>query len=165
MENNALLEHLAWHETLDMHELVAFQSIGLMKLKKTYPDITDPELKQLYQEAINGLSNNVTELLEFYPLAPRAQGNDDLRDDYLPFHAGDLLALFKTGVKNYSIAITETATPSLRAVLKKHLIQGVDTHAKIFNYMYKKGFYPSYNLERLLQNDVNLASKALNEPF
>lgn len=26
--------HLAWHETLDLHELVAFQTIGLMKLKK-----------------------------------------------------------------------------------------------------------------------------------
>ncbi|MCM3716528.1 spore coat protein [Alkalihalobacillus oceani] len=165
MENNSAPEHLAWHETLDMHELVASQSIGLMKIKKTYPDITDPELKQLYKEAINGLSNNVAELLEFYPLAPRSPEEDDFRNEQIPFHAGDLLALFKSGVRNYSIAITETATPSLRAVLKKQLIQGIDTHAKIFTYMYKNGFYPAYNLERLLQNDVNLASKALNEPF
>ena len=27
---------LAWHETLDMHELVAFQANGLMTLKKSY---------------------------------------------------------------------------------------------------------------------------------
>jgi spore coat protein F len=26
--------HLAWHETLEIHELVAFQVIGLFKLKK-----------------------------------------------------------------------------------------------------------------------------------
>lgn len=26
--------HLAWHETLDLHELVAFQAIGLIELKK-----------------------------------------------------------------------------------------------------------------------------------
>lgn len=29
-------QHLAWHETLEIHELVAFQSISLMKLKKAY---------------------------------------------------------------------------------------------------------------------------------
>ncbi len=38
-------------------------------------------------------------------------------------------------------------------------------HAKIFNYMYERSYYPSYNLERLLENDVKLANKALNQPF
>lgn len=61
--------HLAWHETLDMHELVAFQTIGLIKLKR----------------------------------------------------AGDLLGMAKTLVRNYAIAITETATPKLREVLQKQI--------------------------------------------
>ncbi len=39
---NPSTHYLAWHETLEIHELVAFQSIGLMKLKKAYPKVTDP---------------------------------------------------------------------------------------------------------------------------
>ncbi|RKL67036.1 spore coat protein [Salipaludibacillus neizhouensis] len=157
-------DHLAWHETLEIHELTAFQSIGLMKLKKAYPEVTDPALKELYTHAINGLSTNIRELLEFYPLAPRSDEDDDeFRNAETPFYAGDLLVLFKTGVRNYAIAITETATPAVRKVLKQQLIRAIDTHAKVFNYMYEKSYYPSYNLEQLLQNDINLANKALNK--
>ena len=131
MENNhsnARPQHLAWHETLEIHELTAFQAIGLMKLKKVYPEVTNPALKELYNQAITGLSTNIRELLEFYPLAPRSEEGEN-RNDSLPFYAGDLLALFKTSVRNYSIAITETATPALRHVLKKQLNAAIDTHA------------------------------------
>ena len=158
-------QHLAWHETLEIHELVAFQSIGLMKLKKVYGEITDSTLKNLYSQAISGLTTNIGELLEFYPMAPRSNSEEETRNDNLPFYAGDLLAFFKTGVRNYAIAITETATPALRNVLKKHLITTIDTHAKVFQYMHGKSYYPAYDLERLLQNDVTLATKALNQPF
>jgi spore coat protein F len=34
--------HLAWHETLELHELVAAQSNALMKLKKAYPKVKIP---------------------------------------------------------------------------------------------------------------------------
>lgn len=67
-----LPEHLAWHETLEIHELVAFQAIGLMKLKKTLPEIDCPELRNLYQQTINGISQNIRELLEFYPIGPKS---------------------------------------------------------------------------------------------
>ena len=40
-------QHLAWHETLEIHELVAFQANGLIKLKKTYRSIHDAQLKKL----------------------------------------------------------------------------------------------------------------------
>jgi spore coat protein F len=167
MENNPSAlrpQHLAWHETLEIHELTAFQSIGLMKLKKALPEVTDSELRALYTQAINGLSSNIVELLEFYPMAPR-ENHRDLREDNIPFYAGDLLALFKTGVRNYAIAITETATPGLRSVLKVHLNRAIDTHAKVYNYMYSRNYYPSYNLQQLLQNDVSIAQKALSQPF
>lgn len=158
--------HLAWHETLEIHELIAFQSIGLIKLKKAFPEITDPVLKNLYSEAIKGLSKNIQELLRFYPMAPKADREDEeIREDLLPFYAGDLLALFKTGVRNYSIAITETATPALRSVLKQHLLATIDIHAKVYSFMYSKGLYPSYQFDKLLQNDVNLAHKALRSPY
>ncbi len=96
-------------------------------------------------------------------MAPHPGHSSNYRDGDLPFYAGDVLALFKTGVRNYAIAITETATPALRAVLKKHLNNAVDMHAAIYSYMYQNGYYPSYDLNKLLKNDVNLANKALDE--
>ncbi|MBU8907490.1 spore coat protein [Desertibacillus haloalkaliphilus] len=154
--------HLAWHETLEIHELVAFQSIGLIKLKKALPEITDPQLKNLYQQTINGISQNIRELLQFYPLAPSPTREEDERHDMMPFFAGDLLALAKTSVRNYSIAITETATPALRRVLTNHLMKAIDTHANAFNFMYEHSYYPSYDFKQLLENDMTLAQRALS---
>ncbi|KIL76126.1 spore coat protein [Bacillus badius] len=155
--------HLAWHETMELHELTVFQSLGLMKLKKTYPKITDPELKKIYQQAIHSLTGNIQELLRFYRMAPHMQREENLRVDELPFYAGDLLAFLKTAVRNLAIAITETATPALRAVLVKQLNGAIESHTAIYNYMYKKGYYPSYDLNRLLQNDVAIANTALSQ--
>lgn len=154
--------HLAWHETLEIHELVAFQSICLMRIKEAYPKITDPSLRNLYQKSITALSNNIQELLKFYPSAPKPDRDAVERQDHLPFYSGDLLGLFKTSVRNYSIAITETATPILREVLTKQLMGAIDLHGQVYNYMYNKGLYPSYDLNRLLQNDMNLAKQALS---
>ena len=74
----------------------------------------------------------------------------------------ELLALLKTSVRNYAIAITETATPELRGVLTNHLLRGIQSHERIFTYMLKMGLYPSYNLEQLLTNDLQTAQKALH---
>ena len=153
--------HLAWHETLDLHELVAFQANGLMKLKRFYPEVKDGELRSIYEQTISGLENNLQELLQYYSFAPRVDDEDDARNIDTGFFSGDLLGFAKTAVRSYAIAITETATPVLRETLNKQLQKAIDTHATIFNYMYKRGLYPSYNLEKLLRNDVKNANKAL----
>jgi spore coat protein F len=152
---------LAWHETLDLHELVAYNSIGLMKIKMGLPKINDKQLRGIYQKSISELEMSLRELLEFYPFAPKPGNSNEYRADD-GFYAGDLLAFKKTAVRNYSVAITETATPQLRKVLKKQINQAIDGHAEIFNYMHSKSMYPSYDLSDILQNDVNLANKALS---
>ncbi|WP_156288575.1 spore coat protein [Oceanobacillus salinisoli] len=157
-------KHLAWHETLEIHELVAFQSVSLMKLKQFIGDIRDSELRALYEHTIRGVETNLRELLEFYALAPREEEDEDRNLD-TGFFAGDLLAFAKTSVRNYSIAITETATPILRQTLNKQLQRAIQTHEMVFNYMYKNSLYPSYDLERLLKNDVKLANKALKMKY
>ncbi|WIV20366.1 spore coat protein [Paenibacillus polygoni] len=78
------------------------------------------------------------------------------------FQLGQLLGVLKTSVRNYAIAITETATPQVREMLKKHLNAGIDLHAKVFNYMLERGLYPSYDLPKLLQNDVKNAQTAVS---
>ncbi|WP_059173642.1 spore coat protein [Bacillus sp. FJAT-27445] len=154
---------LAWHETLELHELTAFQSIGLMKTKMGLKRITDSELRGIYQRTIRDLEENLTELLQFYSSAPGHGGRDEdeMREDN-PFFAGDLLAMSKTLVRNYGIAITETATPQLRRTFLNHMTKAVRGHERIYNYMYNKGLYQSYDLGKLLQNDITLARRAIS---
>jgi spore coat protein F len=161
MNNTYHQTTLAWHETLEMHELVAFQSIGLMKLKMGLNNIQDTNLQRIYLQTIEELKMNLNELLQFYPSAPHPGESSEYRitDSFL---AGDLLAFAKTAVRNYAVAITETATPALRAVLKKQLNLAVNCHERIYSYMYANGLYPSYNLNELLQNDVMLARNAIS---
>ncbi|MDQ0253532.1 spore coat protein F [Evansella vedderi] len=167
--------HLAWHETLEIHELVAFQSIGLQKLKKSLPEVTDPELRRLYQKAIQGTTRNLRDLLVFFPEMPPFKDREDLdemrsdseeeedrEDPMTGFFAGELLGLAKTTVRNYGIAITETATPSVRKVLKRQLSECIDSHEEVFRFMHQRSFYPAYNLETLLKNDMRLAQRALS---
>lgn len=156
---------LAWHETLEIHELVAFQSISLMKLKMAYRKVPDRDLQVIYQRAIKDLEKNVNELMQFYPSAPVTPGRNEPVSDNIAFFAGDLLGLLKTAVRNYSIAITETATPELRKVLVNQLIRAINGHERIFTYMYEQEYYPSYDLSKLLQNDLDLAEKALSMKY
>lgn len=67
MENPAH-QTLVWHETLELHELVAFQSTGLMKLKNGLKAIEDNTLKNIYLQTINELEMNLKELLQFFSL-------------------------------------------------------------------------------------------------
>ncbi|MGG5255306.1 spore coat protein [Neobacillus sp. SM06] len=153
---------LAWHETLEIHELVAFQSVGLIKLKMAVNKVNDKELKDLYRKVINELKQNVTELISFYSSvpAPVQREEESEREDH-SFYAADLLTLLKTSVRNYSVAITETATPVLRKTLINHLVRAINGHEQIFRYMLKNGYYPAYDLGQMLENDLKNAHKAL----
>ena len=154
---------LAWHETLELHELVAFQSLGLMKLKMSINKVTDPELRELYRKCIHDLEGNLRELLKFYPSAQgyQAREEEEVRED-IGFFAGDLLALSKTLVRNLAVAITETATPALRKTFTNQLTGAIHGHERVFNYMHKHGYYPAYDLGLLLGHDIQNAQKAIN---
>jgi spore coat protein F len=153
-------QHLAWHETMEIHELVAFQSNSLMDLKMNISNIKDPALRGLYADAIKGIEQNLKELLPYFQLAPVPTRNVS-PDDLTAFFAAHLLICAKTSVRNYAIAITETATPSLRATLQKHLLKAIELHSKVFYFMLERNYYPSYNLDQLLANDAKNALTAL----
>ncbi|PZE19571.1 spore coat protein [Paenibacillus xerothermodurans] len=153
--------HLAWHETLEMHELVAFQSAQLVAFKKKLPMVKDPALRALYGETIQCVENNIRELLQYYPHAPKpGYSRDD--HEFTAVESIQLLGFAKTAVRYYAIAITETATPQLRETLHKQLNILIALHAKAFYFMYERSYYPSYNLEQLLANDVKVAHLALS---
>ncbi|ULT56440.1 spore coat protein [Neobacillus drentensis] len=157
---------LAWHETLELHEMVAFQSLGLMKLKMSINKVTDSELRELYRLCIQDLEKNLNELLKYYPSAQgyQAREEEEVRED-IGFFAGDLLALSKTMVRNLSVAITETATPALRKTFTNQLMGAIHGHERVFNYMHKHGYYPAYDLGLLLGHDIENAQRALKMRF
>ncbi|MCM3763419.1 spore coat protein [Neobacillus niacini] len=153
---------LAWHETLELHELVAFQSTGLMKLKMSIRQVKDQELRELYRMCITDLEGNLRELLRFYPSAQGFQTREDeeVRED-IGYFAADLLVLSKTMVRNLAVAITETATPALRKTFTNQLVGAIQGHERVYNYMLKHSYYPSYDIGALLGHDMELAQKAL----
>jgi spore coat protein F len=161
---NVQHKHLAWHETLKLHELTASQSNNLIALKKHIHEVCDPKLHALYEEAIRCTESNLRDLLHFYSLAPmeaRNQKGKGEHEDMTAFYAGHLLEFAKNNIMRYADAITETATPQLRDTFVKHLNNAIKFHAQVFNYMMECGFYHPYDLHRMLEDDKRNAKRAL----
>ncbi|RNF39037.1 spore coat protein [Planococcus salinus] len=75
--------------------------------------------------------------------------------------ATDLLVTAKAGVRNLAIAITETATPSVKKVLRRELDNAIDTHDKIAQYMIKNEMYHAYDIEEQVKHDLKKADMAI----
>ncbi|WP_324611610.1 spore coat protein [Bacillus massiliglaciei] len=60
--------------------------------------------------------------------------------------ATNFLISAKSGIRNLTFAITETADPELKSAFLEHLETAVYTHQSITKYMMNKGFYHPYNL-------------------
>lgn len=76
--------------------------------------------------------------------------------------AMDFLINAKSGVRNYAMAVTEAATPEIKATLTKHLEEAIFTHEQISAYMIEKGFYRPYNLDEQIQLDLKNIETALS---
>lgn len=77
--------------------------------------------------------------------------------------AADIMLAAKSGIKNYAAALSETATPHLRSILKSQLNDAINIHEKITNYMLDKGYYDAYNPTDQIQADVSTAETILNK--
>lgn len=67
--------------------------------------------------------------------------------------AMDFLLRAKEGVRNLSIALTETASPDVRALLRNHLKQGIAMHQEISELMIRKKWFHPYELNEQYQLD------------
>lgn len=75
--------------------------------------------------------------------------------------ATDFLVTAKAGVRNLAIAITETATPEVKKLLRRELDNAIDTHDKIAQYMIKNEMYHAYNVDEQVEHDLKKADIAL----
>ncbi|MDY0944041.1 spore coat protein [Priestia megaterium] len=76
--------------------------------------------------------------------------------------ATDLLLSAKNGVRTYTIALTEMATPEVRKVLKKQLDEIVELREKIAQYMIDNEMYHAHDIEEQVNHDLKKVDKALD---
>ncbi|RAT97783.1 spore coat protein [Brevibacillus sp. Leaf182] len=76
--------------------------------------------------------------------------------------AMDFLISAKSGVRNYAMALTETGTPEMKAILTKQLEEAIDLHEKISLYMIERGWYHPWNITEQIQLDQQNIQTALN---
>ncbi|MFC3420087.1 spore coat protein [Salinicoccus hispanicus] len=67
--------------------------------------------------------------------------------------ATEMLVTAKAAVRTYAVALTETATPEVRTVLKRQLTQAINQHARIADYMMDNGMYHAHNVKDQLKHD------------
>jgi spore coat protein CotF len=67
--------------------------------------------------------------------------------------AMDFLIRAKEGVRNMAVALTETASPDARALLKNQLHQGLALHQEISELMIRKKWFHPYELSEQYQLD------------
>lgn len=75
--------------------------------------------------------------------------------------AMDLLINAKSGVRNYAMAVTECASPEIRAVLTKQLNEAIDAHERIATYMIERGLYQPFDIQEQLQLNLQHMQTAL----
>jgi similar to spore coat protein len=95
------------------------------------------------------------------PIIEQLTGMDTLTDQVI---ATDFLLSAKSGIKTYALALTESATPEVKAVLRKHLGEAITTHEQITKYMMQKGFYHPYHPIEQIQQDRSNVETVLNIP-
>lgn len=77
--------------------------------------------------------------------------------------ASDMLIFSKTGVKTLASAITESATPAVRNVLKKQLDEAIAFHDQVSSLMMRKGWYNAYNINEQLQMDITQSNNTMSQ--
>ncbi|AOY77913.1 spore coat protein [Clostridium formicaceticum] len=76
--------------------------------------------------------------------------------------ATDFLLAIKSTVRNYAIALSETTTPEVREVLRRHLEVAINTHESMLKYMQDKGYYHVHDPQEQMKVDMKNANNALN---
>lgn len=65
----------------------------------------------------------------------------------------DFLLAAKNGVRNCAFALAETASPEVRAILRRQLTEALELHGEIAHLMMAKGWFFPYELHQQFQLD------------
>lgn len=91
-------------------------------------------------------------------LIEKITGLDKMSDQMI---ATDMLIAAKSGVQNYSIALTETTSPEVRKILRNQLDDAITIHEVISMFMVKRGYYFPYDMKQQYEVDMNTTDTTL----
>ncbi|MER2030989.1 MAG: spore coat protein [Solibacillus sp.] len=74
----------------------------------------------------------------------------------------EFLLTTKTGIRNLSIALTETASPALQKIMRTQLDVMIDLYFEISELMMEKEWLKPFNLEDQKELDIKSAENAIN---
>lgn len=74
----------------------------------------------------------------------------------------EFLLSVKTGVRTLSIALTETASPTLQKIIKTQLEVMIELYFEISELMMKKDWLKPYDLEKQKELDIRSAENAIS---
>lgn len=74
----------------------------------------------------------------------------------------DFLLSIKNGIRNYSVAITETASPDLRQALTLQMESAIDLHSEVSDLMITKGWLYPNDTGKQIELDIKSADMALS---
>lgn len=74
----------------------------------------------------------------------------------------EFLLTTKTGIRNLSIALTETASPALQKIMRTQLNVMIDLYFEISELMMKKEWLKPYHLEGQKELDIKSAENAIS---
>ena len=95
------------------------------------------------------------------PIMKNLTGMSALTDQVV---AMDLLNSAKSGIRNYAMAVTESGTPEIKAILTQHLEESLNMHEIISNYMVAKGWYYAWDREKQTELSLQNIETAVNLP-
>lgn len=87
-----------------------------------------------------------------------SEGMPDLADSMI---AMEFLITAKIGVRNYAIALTEMASPPVRATVFNQLEEAITMYDRISDLMMKKGWLQPYQLSEQAALDIKSAETTL----
>lgn len=78
--------------------------------------------------------------------------------------ATELLVSAKAAVRTYAVAITETANPEIRKLLKNQMNDAIDMHQKVAAYMIENDMYHAHDVKEQVKHDIKKADLAMEMP-
>ncbi|MFC4401993.1 spore coat protein [Gracilibacillus xinjiangensis] len=76
--------------------------------------------------------------------------------------AMDLLITVKESIRNYSIAITEAASPEVRTTIRNQMEAAIDFHTEVIELMMEKKWFHPYDVSEQQMLDLKAAQTAVD---
>lgn len=74
----------------------------------------------------------------------------------------DLLLTVKEAIRNYSVALTETASPEVRTTIRNQMEAAIDYQTEITQFMMEKKWFHPYDVSEQQALDLKAAQNAID---